>query len=548
MRRLWLTGKRRIVACTTQALPRLAVDRRRDPPSASETPPRTLLPSRRFCRSLGGGRFEFRFLNQERALDLPISWQDPGVDRAAHLWAMHLHYMEFLEDLGDRDFVHIVLDWIAANRPYRRAYWHASWNSYALSIRSVVWMQQLAARRDRFDAPAATAMHESLAEQLRFLEHNLELDILGNHLIKNIKALLWAGRYFSGPEADRWRGLGERLLLRELSEQVLADGMHYERSPSYHNQVFADLIDCWAAMAEADSGTRSVLAGAMAKMAQVTADMRHGDGLVPLFNDAGLSSAYTPAQCLRAYETATGVRVSPCSRIVMPQAGYWGLRCGDGLFVLDCGPIGPDFLVAHGHGDLLSFEWSVGGRRIIVDQGVFQYDPGANRDAARSTLKHNTVSITGAEQCDFFAAFRCGRRARPQPLAFEVTQEGFKFVGSHSGFDHLDGARHVRRFDVGGKRVVIDDTISYPADSRSATAGILLHPDCEVSLDGRTALIRSGSVRVRATFETRPLIERAVWWPDMGAENATHRLVLHFDGRTCHQSVLELLPESRLTG
>ena len=29
-----------------------------------------------------------------------------------------------------------------------------------------------------------------------FLRNNLELDIQGNHLIKNIKALLWASSFF----------------------------------------------------------------------------------------------------------------------------------------------------------------------------------------------------------------------------------------------------------------------------------------------------------------------------------------------------------------
>jgi hypothetical protein len=41
-----------------------------------------------------------------------------------------------------------------------------------------------------------------VAEQLVFLERNLETDICGNHLIKNIKALIWASAYFTGPFAE----------------------------------------------------------------------------------------------------------------------------------------------------------------------------------------------------------------------------------------------------------------------------------------------------------------------------------------------------------
>ena len=69
-------------------------------------------------------------------------------------------------------------------------------------------MQQLARRGDRLPSTFRSEVEASLTEQIRFLVHNLETDILGNHLIKNVKALLWAGAFFSGAEAERWRALG----------------------------------------------------------------------------------------------------------------------------------------------------------------------------------------------------------------------------------------------------------------------------------------------------------------------------------------------------
>ena len=36
---------------------------------------------------------------------------------------------------------------------------------------------------------------------------------------------------------------GKKLLLRELKEQVLNDGMHYERSPMYHLIILERLLD-----------------------------------------------------------------------------------------------------------------------------------------------------------------------------------------------------------------------------------------------------------------------------------------------------------------
>ena len=163
---------------------------------------------------------------------------------------MNLHYMEYLEEADDKLFADLVRQWIDANPPYSRGYWKDSWNSYTVSLRTVVWMQQLARRGARLDAATREAAVASLAQQIRFLEANLETDIGGNHLIKNIKALLLASAFFDGSEAERWRALGLRLLAEELDGQVLPDGTHYERSPSYHCQVFADLLECRQALGD----------------------------------------------------------------------------------------------------------------------------------------------------------------------------------------------------------------------------------------------------------------------------------------------------------
>ena len=134
-----------------------------------------------------------------------------------------------------------------------RGAWRDSHNSYALSLRVVVWMQQLA----RAPALAGARGRRASPSRYGFWHDNLETDLGGNHLVKNIKALIWASAFFAGPEAARWRRKGLRLLRRALDEQILPDGVHFERSPSYHAQVFADLLECRHALgARAPRGAR----------------------------------------------------------------------------------------------------------------------------------------------------------------------------------------------------------------------------------------------------------------------------------------------------
>ena len=73
-----------------------------------------------------------------------------------------------------------------------------------------------------------------------FLRRSLESDVGGNHLVKNLKALVGLAVFFADDALLR-RAL--RRLRRQLAVQVLPDGGHFERAPAYHCQVLGDLID-----------------------------------------------------------------------------------------------------------------------------------------------------------------------------------------------------------------------------------------------------------------------------------------------------------------
>lgn len=491
-------------------------------------PPAPLFPPRSGMLGVEEGGLRFSFIG--RTLHMPsgeIRWDMPSRAPADQLWRMHLHYLEFLEDAPLDLWQRLVSGWIADNPQSRPGVWRDSWNSYALSLRVVVLMQEMQRRRDSLPETVRAMVEDSVVEQLLFLERNLETDLGGNHLIKNIKALIWGSAYFTGPDAQRWRGTGLRLLAQELGRQILPDGVHYERSASYHAQVFADLMECRHALGA--DGAPGGLDDALAGMARATADLTHPDGGPVLFNDAGLSMAYAPGACLDAYRALTGHAPVARSVFAFPDAGYFGARQDGHALIADCGRIAPDDLPAHGHGDVLAFEWSVGGKRMIVDQGVFQYFEGERRQRSRSAASHNTLCMDGADQADFFGSFRCGRRPAVQVRHYAATPDGFVLEGSHDGFRHLAGAPvAVRRFEVDSHGVTIRDWLE-GAPERGARIGLLLHPDVSVELAGREArLVREGQqavIRANKPFA----MERAVWWCDLGRERPTRRLFIRHE-------------------
>jgi uncharacterized heparinase superfamily protein len=467
----------------------------------------------------------------ERALTWPVAWRPDGVggDETLRADLNNIHFMEYLESADDAVFARLVDDWIANNPRHARDAWRYAWRPYNLSLRVVVWMEELARRVGRLEPGFVARVLASSAEQLRFLEGHLETDLRGNHLIKNIRALLWGGACFGGPEAARWTALGKRLLRRELAEQVLPDGCHYERSPAYHCQVMGDLFACRAALPE----PLSELEDALARMAQALVRLTHPDGGVALFNDGGLSMAPPPAALLEAYGKLLGRAPAPDpGPFAQPDAGYFGLQAEGELLVIDCGALGPDYLPGHGHCDLLSFEWSSGGRRIVVDQGTYQYMAGPRRLASRRTRSHNTVAIGGAEQSDIYGAFRCGRRASPELRAFTPQSDGFRFAGSHDGFVGLPGRpKHVRAVEARPGSIEIRDHVEAKG-RHAAAAHLLLHPDCSVEMrGGGEVAIRNGPVTVSLVTSAEPSAEPAEWYPDIHVAQPTTRLSFRISER-----------------
>jgi uncharacterized heparinase superfamily protein len=172
---------------------------------------------------------EFSFMCERHRIRGPGDWDNP---RWPRLWLYNLHYFDDLHaaQAPARAAWHgaLIARWIAENPPGRRV----GWEPYPTSRRILSWVKF--ALRGGTLTPAA--LH-SLAVQVRWLRQRLEWHLGGNHLLANALALLCAGAFFEGPEADAWLAQGRRLVARELAAQILPDGGHYERSPMYHALV-----------------------------------------------------------------------------------------------------------------------------------------------------------------------------------------------------------------------------------------------------------------------------------------------------------------------
>jgi uncharacterized heparinase superfamily protein len=478
-------------------------------------------------------------------VDAGMDWRVPALNRGTRLEKLNLHYMKYLHELNPKDAVRLMADWAVRVPPFADGYWKDTWNSYALSIRVTTWLDILSADPQRLQLPGADVAIQSAAAQVRFLAGNLETDIGGNHIMKNLRALLRASSCLDGDEPQDWAKLACRLLAAQLAEQVLPDGMHFERSPAYHLQVMEDLLDIRRCMPHGEVAIAGLLDDALVRMNDVAERFAHPDGDPSLFADGGLHMAARTEEIQACLRRAQEFELRPDQHGArpwrLPDAGYVGLASPASVLIVDCGPVGADHLPAHGHGDALAIEWSTNGRRFLVDAGVFEYHAGARRAYARSTAAHNTVTLDDQDQSEFWSAFRVGRRARVTVHRWEPQTDGFALEASHDGYRRLAGKpTHVREIVAGSGRIEVRDRIEGGRGQR-AVARLLLAPDVRVTLHGSapgrshaaTLSTDDGAIRALLTSEAPIDVEPAEWNPDFGVSILTQRITLEIGRAPC---------------
>jgi uncharacterized heparinase superfamily protein len=426
-----------------------------------------------------------------------MDWHPQDVPR---LWRYNLHYFDFLivEILPTERLDRLIDDWILTNPTGTPD----GWEAYPTSLRIVNWIDYFL--RTGEARPLKPNWLQSLYAQTLWLERNIEHHIRANHLLKNIVALLFSGTFFAGADAERWRRRGERMLARETLEQFLPDGGHFERSPMYHAIAARDLLDIlnlWRTSPPSATAAVEALTQVAERGLAFLTDLVHPDGGLALFNDAAHGVA-VPADELHAYASRIAATAYRASAGVMPQlisrphSGYYGFRDGNDYLIVDSGPVGPDDQPGHAHCDLLSFELSLAGRRLLVDAGVSGYDDDPARGYVRSTAAHNTVLVSGTEQSEMWGTFRVGRRARPLAACIQASRDGVvTFSGAHDGYRHLpQRVVHGRTitWDPRARVLLVEDRFDGVGRVRVES---FLHvaPDVVVSGAGRDfELVRSG--------------------------------------------------------
>ena len=333
-------------------------------------------------------------------------------------------------------------------------------------------------------------LYYELVADLKFLSGRLEYHLLANHLLENAFALYIGGLITNQIEFTQ---KGKKLLLRELKEQVLNDGMHYERSPMYHLIILERLLNALNFAKATGDDLEFILETYAVRMIGFAMNWEDLDR-IPMMQDSAYGIALTVPAILEYSKSILGEDY-PSRSNELKDSGYRKLNTGSFSLFVNVGSIGPSYQPGHAHADELNFELFHKGSPIIVDTGVSTYEKNDRRLLERSTNSHNCL-VLGSNSSDVWSGFRVGKRATVE-IGLDDDQKLTASLFGNGGFTS-------RTFDgsITGQ-MILTDKLEYQLTSNdSCGKGYLhVHPDVNLKqLDKDTFLLNN---QIEVTIQSK---------------------------------------------
>ena len=513
------------------------------------------------------------YVNAGASSDVKVAWELSRFHSVA--WLGRAFWMTGDARYADK-FCRLVDDWIHDNPFAYGVNWAVAME---VAIRACNWIMGIGFFMDAESIPRRwwLTLARSLYLHGVFIRYNLEYGRRpNNHYIADGAGLLFLGVLFRDTPAGRgWLRLGTAILEEEMAHQVHPDGVHYEKSLSYHRLVLEFFYVSYVLGARNRVHFSPAFVDRLERMFEFTAWCTKPDGRTPLVGDAdnGRLFRFSPSEDFNDHRGALAVGavlfkrgdlkrasdglredalwllgpdvgtrydlISEAATDLGPRAfragGYYVLRADGCHMLFDAGDIGLDGWGGHGHNDTLSFELAAGGETFITDSGTYAYTgDGAAQVALASTGAHNGIQVDGEEVAEWRRMWRLAADGtRPRLLEFCADGPRQIIDAEHYGYTRLSApVVHRRRacFWPGEGRWSIEDTLRGRGDH---TCELFLHvaPSIKVRLDDpRTARLQGQRVTLLVTCDGDLELREGWVAPHYGVRHRSSVLVVRKQG------------------
>ena len=415
----------------------------------------------------------------------PVEWtrmpaEDPEfvyqMNRHRYLICLGQAYAMTGDEIYAETFVKLLEDWIR-NVPLTEESRFTTWRELEAGLRGEYWTK------------AVLYFEDSQALTDPFMEMFTEsLRIHGEYLMQSDRAFLissnwgvisYSGLFLIGAALGEKRYMETALerLCENARVQILPDGVHWEQSCMYHNEVMHCFLEVMNALQYSGETVPGEIEGAAAAMAAADVAWMKPDGCQPMMGDSDetcvkdmlafaavvLARAGRPEaeqlkgcgyDCLdyeniwqlkkdgcRIYEQIRG-RLPEKKDFFLEESGNYILRTGwdeNARYLrFRCGCLGG----GHGHNDRFHVDLADCGEDILVDAGRYQYTyHEEGRVWLRSAHAHNSILVDGRDYMEYTDSWG-SRNTMPEMRFPAVQRNGITLLeGANTGY--FQGGSHV---------------------------------------------------------------------------------------------------------
>jgi uncharacterized heparinase superfamily protein len=375
--------------------------------------------------------------------------------------------------------------------------------------RTLSWLAQSPLLLDGADHDFYQRFMTSLAQGVRALSRALDGDARGADRL--FCAIALAEFAICSNESRVVKKRASKLLDAELARQILPDGGHIGRNPQTPVDLLLDLLPLRQLYAIRGVQPPKAVLTSIDRMIPMLRMLRHGDGSLALFNGMSVTAQDRLATIL-ALDDQRGS--APTNA---PYSGYQRLEAGEAVAIIDAGAPPPGEFSNSVHAGCLSFEYSVGGERVVVNCGRASKQDASLRELARATAAHSTLVIDDRSSCRIagnggLQKFISGR-VLSGPSSVRVdrhSKPGHAVTLAHDGYAREFGLLHERMLSFtadgahlnGEDRLIAAPVAPQPGHVPEFTLRFHLHPKARASFspDGRTIEVALAGGR-RIVFE-----------------------------------------------
>lgn len=363
-------------------------------------------------------------------------------------------------------FALLLHSWIGKN-PLNEQTKNTTWRSIEAGIRGETWIKAMAYFKD---SPQITdALLEEFTGCLKVHANYLigsygYFQVKSNWGVIESRGLLEIGLALKDePESPLWVETALKRLDEGFCIQIMDDGVQWEQSPMYHNEVFhcgievmrlakryglalsQDFTERMRRMAHANlawkkpnhcqiaqgDSDETDLRDLLAQSAYLMQDQELKFGAYPVLDFDGVWD-YTE-EGVRSYDALEAKEPGYLVKGLWDSGNLY-LRSGwdeeADFFHFRCGSLGG----GHGHSDKLHIDLSVCGEDVLVDSGRYHYVGGPVRYLLKNAAAHNTPMIDGRDYLTCLDAWGVEGTAPAFRQSWKQ-KEGFTYVqGGHGGY------------------------------------------------------------------------------------------------------------------